>query len=58
MDLKIMKIISRCVMRIGVNVDVIGGGNKPIDGARVWELGDCCGNKQSVRRKEEENEAQ
>ena len=43
---------------IGVNVDVIGGGNKPIDGARVWELGDCCGNKQSVRRKEEENEAQ
>ena len=45
-------------MRIGVNVDVIGGGNKPIDGARVWELGDCCGNKQSVRRKEEEIEAQ
>ena len=58
MDLKIMKIISWCVMRISVNVDVIGGGNKPIDGARVWELGDCCGNKQSVRRKEEENEAQ
>ena len=58
---KIMKIISWlfcCIMRIGVNVDVIGGGNKPIDGARVWELGDCCGNKQSVRRKEEENEAQ
>ena len=43
--------------KIGVNLDVIGcQRNKPIDVGRVWELGECCGNKQDKKRSEEGKE--
>ena len=39
--------------KIGVNLDVIGcQRNKPIDVERVWELGECYGNKQDKKRSE------
>ena len=43
--------------KIAVNLDVIGcQRNKPIDVGRVWELGECCGNKQDKKRSEEGKE--